>query len=61
MTTTLELAKDALCRHLALEVLDRTLNAFFADLNLDRLALNCFTNTHGDRQPDTGLGAGQAN
>ncbi len=59
MTTTLELTKDALRRHLALEVLDRTLDTFFADLNLDRLALNRFTNAHKDRQPDMREGTRQ--
>ncbi len=39
MTTTLELAEDALGRHLALEVLDRALESTFTDVNFDRLTL----------------------
>jgi hypothetical protein len=42
MTPTLELAQDALSGHLALEVLDGPLDAFVADLDLERLTLDCF-------------------
>jgi hypothetical protein len=36
---TLELTKDALGRHLALEVLDRALESTFTDVNFDRPTL----------------------
>ena len=39
MTAPLELTKNALGRHLALEVLDRTLESTFTDVNFDRLTL----------------------
>lgn len=40
MTPALELAKGTLASHLALEVLDRTLDAFVSDLHLERPALH---------------------
>ena len=39
MTAPLELAKDALCGHLALQVLDRALESTFTDVNFDWLTL----------------------
>src|SRR5450432_4212764 len=42
MSAALQLTQDAFRSHLALEVLDRTLDAFVADLNLERPALNRF-------------------
>src|SRR5690349_13093898 len=42
MTPSLELTEDALRGHLALEVLDRALDAFVADDDLERLTLNGF-------------------
>ena len=42
MTAALQLTQNALRSHLALEVLDRTLNAFVANLDLERPALNRF-------------------
>ncbi len=42
MTTTLELAKDTLRSHLALEVFDGALDALVANLDLECLTLNCF-------------------
>ena len=42
MSAALELTQDAFCSHLALEVLDRTLDAFVADLDLEGPALNRF-------------------
>jgi hypothetical protein len=42
----LELSKDALGSHLALEVLHRALEALFSDYNLDGLALDRLTNRH---------------
>ena len=39
MTASLELAKDAFGRHLALEVLDRALESTFTDVNFDWLTL----------------------
>jgi len=39
MTTTLELAEDALGRHFALEVLDRALEPAFTHVNFDWFAL----------------------
>lgn len=42
MTSTLELTEDALGRHLALQVLDRTLESTFTNVNFDRLALYGF-------------------
>jgi hypothetical protein len=42
MTPTLELSKDAFGGHLALEVLHRTLESTFTDVNFDRLALYGF-------------------
>lgn len=39
MTAALELTEDAFGRHLALEVLDRTLESAFTDVNFDRLTL----------------------
>jgi 6-phosphofructokinase 1 len=41
VTAALELAEDAFGRHLALEVLDRTLESTFTDVNFDRLTLFC--------------------
>ena len=52
MSAALELAENTLRRHLALEVLDRTLNAFVADLDLERPALNRFA---GVRQGAEGM------
>ncbi len=50
MATALELAKCTFARHLALEVLDRTLDAFVSYLHLERPALHCFTGiSHGPR------------
>ncbi len=40
VTTTLQLTQDAFTGHFALEVLDGTLDAFVADLDLERPALN---------------------
>jgi hypothetical protein len=40
VTAALELAEDAFGRHLALEVLDRTLESTFTDVNFDRLTLS---------------------
>jgi hypothetical protein len=42
VTAPLELPKDALRRHLALEVLDRTFDSTFTDVNFDWLALYGF-------------------
>lgn len=42
VAAALQLAQNALRSHLALEVLDRTLNAFVANLDLERPALNRF-------------------
>jgi hypothetical protein len=42
VTTALELPEDALGRHLALEVLDRSLESAFTNVNFDRLALYGF-------------------
>jgi hypothetical protein len=42
VTATLELPEDALGGHLALEVLDRTLESTFTNVNFDRLALYGF-------------------
>lgn len=39
MTAALELTEDAFGRHLAFEVLDRTLESTFTDVNFDRLTL----------------------
>ena len=39
MAAALELTEDAFGRHLALEVLDRTLESTFTDVNFDRLTL----------------------
>jgi hypothetical protein len=39
VTAPLELAEDALGRHLALEVLDRTLESTLTDVNFDWLTL----------------------
>ena len=39
MTAPLQLAEDALGRHLALQVLDRTLESTFTDVNFNRLTL----------------------
>jgi hypothetical protein len=39
VTAALELTEDAFGRHLALEVLDRTLESSFTDVNFDRLTL----------------------
>src|SRR5882724_8050097 len=45
----LELAQDAFTGHLALEMLDGTLDALVADLDLERFALNGFAGIrHGD-------------
>jgi len=52
VATALQLAQNALRCHLALEVLDRTLNAFVADLDLERPALNRFA---GIRQGAVGM------
>jgi hypothetical protein len=40
VAAALELAQDAFCGHLALEVLDRTLDAFVSNLDLKGPALN---------------------
>jgi len=42
VTAALELAKDALTRHLALEMLDGSLDALVSDLDFKGLALNGF-------------------
>ena len=42
MTAALELTEDAFGRHLAFEVLDRTLESTFTNVNFDRLALYGF-------------------
>jgi hypothetical protein len=42
VTAALELSEDALGGHLALEVLDRTLESTFTNVNFDRLALYGF-------------------
>ena len=42
VTATLELPEDALGGHLALEVLDRTFESTFTNVNFDRLALYGF-------------------
>ena len=42
MPAALQLAQDAFRSHLTLEVLNRTLDAFVADLDLERPALNRF-------------------
>ena len=42
MSAALQLTQDAFRSHLTLEVLDRTLDAFVADLDLERPALNRF-------------------
>jgi len=39
MTASLELSEDSLGCHFALEVLDRTFESPFTDVNFDRLAL----------------------
>lgn len=50
MAPTLELAEGALCRHLALEVLDCTLDATISNLDLERPTLYCFARiSHGGR------------
>lgn len=40
MTTTLQLTEDTLASHFALQVLDGTLNALVANLDLERPALD---------------------
>ncbi len=50
MAPALELAESALCRHLALEVLDCTLDATISNLDLERPTLYCFARiSHGGR------------
>lgn len=46
MTAPLELTKNALRRHFALEVLDRTLDTFVTYHDLDRPTLYRFSNRH---------------
>ena len=54
MTPPLELAQNALCGHLALEMFDRTLDALVTDLDLEGLTLNCFAGkSHGARAYDS--------
>ena len=49
MPAALELAQDAFTRHLALEMLDGTLDTLVADLDFERFALNGFAGIrHGD-------------
>jgi hypothetical protein len=40
MTASLQLSEDALGRHFALEVLDRTFESAFTDVNFDWLTLD---------------------
>jgi hypothetical protein len=47
---TLKLAQDALVRHLALEMLNRTVKTAVSDHDLYRLALNGFSNHRGSFQ-----------
>jgi hypothetical protein len=59
MSAALQLTQDAFRSHLALEVLDRTLDAFVADLDLERPALNRFAGVRQgvvDMTDPSGLG-----
>ena len=61
MTAPLELAQNALCGHLALEMFDRTLDALVTDLDLEGLTLNCFAGkSHEARAYDSLCPAWQA-
>ena len=61
MTPALELAQNALCGHLALEMFDGALDALVTDLNLERLTLNCFAGkSHEARAYDSLCSALQA-
>jgi DUF971 family protein len=55
MTSALELAQDAFTGHLALEMLDRSLDALVSDLDFEGFALNCFARIRHGRvdMPDT--------
>ena len=49
MAAALQLTQDAFTGHLALEVLDRSLDTLVADLDLERFTLNGFAGIrHGD-------------